>query len=64
MKQNVHTAPGFFCITAGKGFHVTFANGWTVSVQWGGGDYGDHYHVDDDDPDVQRICGERGSTRA
>lgn len=28
-----------FKITEGKGFHMTFANGWTVSVQWGQGNY-------------------------
>jgi hypothetical protein len=31
-----------FKITQGKGFHMTFANGWTVSVQWGAGNYSDH----------------------
>lgn len=25
----------------GKGFHITFPNGWTVSVQWGEGNYCD-----------------------
>lgn len=24
-----------FRITGDKGFHITFSNGWTVSVQWG-----------------------------
>lgn len=37
--------PGF-SITGGKGFHVSFENGWTVSVQFGGGNYCEHY--DDD----------------
>lgn len=32
-----------FNITKNKGFHITFANGWTVSVQWGAGNYGDNY---------------------
>jgi hypothetical protein len=32
-----------FRITRDKGFHMTFDNGWTVSVQWGTGNYGDHY---------------------
>jgi hypothetical protein len=32
-----------FNITAGKGFHITFDNGFTVSVQWGSGNYGDNY---------------------
>jgi hypothetical protein len=28
-----------FCITDNKGFQITFANGWTVSVQFGRGNY-------------------------
>lgn len=32
-----------FRITGGKGFHIKFANGWTVSVQFGLYDYGDYY---------------------
>lgn len=28
-----------FCITAGKGFQITFENGWTASVQFGYGNY-------------------------
>lgn len=32
-----------FKITDNKGFHITFENGWTVSVQWGAGNYGDNY---------------------
>lgn len=31
-----------FKITEGKGYHMTFANGWTVSVQWGNGNYCDN----------------------
>ena len=30
-------------ITQGKGFQMTFANGWTVSVQWGAGNYCPNY---------------------
>ena len=26
-----------------KGFHITFENGWTVSVQFGRGNYSDNY---------------------
>jgi len=26
----------------GAGFHITFDNGWTISVQWGPGNYGDN----------------------
>lgn len=32
-----------FRITRGKGFHVSFPNGYTVSVQFGPGNYCDHY---------------------
>jgi hypothetical protein len=32
-----------FDITNRKGFHMTFANGWTISVQWGEGNYCDNY---------------------
>ena len=32
-----------FSITDGKGFHVRFANGVIVSVQWGYGNYSDNY---------------------
>lgn len=35
--------PEGFAITGRKGFHVTFANGWTVSVQFGPGNYADNY---------------------
>ena len=28
-----------FKITDGKGFHITFKNGWTASVQFGYGNY-------------------------
>lgn len=27
-----------------KGFHITFKNGWTVSVQFGWGNYADSYN--------------------
>lgn len=35
--------PAGFKITGGKGFHVTFENGWTVIVQFGGGNYSANY---------------------
>ena len=31
-----------FKITQGKGFHLTFSNGWTASVQFGYGSYCDN----------------------
>lgn len=32
-----------FKITDNKGFQIKFENGWTVSVQWGKGNYCDNY---------------------
>lgn len=32
-----------FRITGGKGFHITFPNGVTLSTQFGPGNYGDNY---------------------
>jgi len=32
-----------FKITNSKGFHITFDNGYTVSVQFGAGNYCDNY---------------------
>lgn len=28
-----------FCSTMNKGFRMTFDNGWTISIQWGTGNY-------------------------
>lgn len=33
----------FFRITGKKGFHITFNNGWKISVQFGPGNYCDNY---------------------
>lgn len=51
-----------FKITLGKGFHMTFENGWTVSVQWGTGNYGDHYTTFGSSSDEE--VGAVGSTTA
>lgn len=32
-----------FKITNGRGFQITFKNGWTASVQFGVGNYCDHH---------------------
>ena len=32
-----------FSNTGGKGFHLTFDNNWTISVQFSGGHYCDNY---------------------
>jgi hypothetical protein len=50
--------PGFR-ITGKKGFHITFANGWTVSVQFGPGNYCEHY--DRNISQDAEECGEQGS---
>lgn len=51
-----------FAITGGKGFHLTFANRWTVSVQFGPGNYCDNYDLNISDDDVK--AGRDGSTTA
>jgi len=51
-----------FRITDGKGFGITFENGWTVSVQFGPGNYCEHY-----DRGIGRDeerCGREGSFNA
>jgi hypothetical protein len=35
-----------FCINDNKGFSVSFANGYRVSVQFGPGNYGSNYTAD------------------
>ena len=34
-----------FQICLNKGFHITFANGWTASVQWGAANYSSNYSL-------------------
>lgn len=41
-----------FRITGGKGFHITFPNGYTVSVQFGPGNYADNYDARFGDDDM------------
>lgn len=36
-----------FSITNHKGFQITFPNGWTVSVQWGPGNYCENRYIED-----------------
>lgn len=38
-----------FCSTMRKGFHMTFENGLTASVQWGAGNYCDNHFPADMD---------------
>ena len=51
-----------FRITEGKGFHVRFANGWGVSVQFGPGNYCDNYDMRIRYDDIK--AGEKGSDTA
>ena len=61
-----------FKITQGKGFNITFENGWAVSVQWGPGNYCDQkekmlgidYSVPDAFEKRQTECGAEGSNTA
>ena len=50
-----------FNIVEGKGFHVTFDNGYTVSVQFGPGNYGDNRYAP---RGAERECGIMGSRTA
>lgn len=36
-----------FSTTESKGFHITFENGWTVSVQFGRGNYCENYNFEE-----------------
>jgi len=51
-----------FRITGKKGFHVSFDNGYTVSVQFGPGNYCDNYsrEIGRD----EEACGKDGSSTA
>lgn len=56
-------------ITDGKGFGMSFDNGWAVSVQFGYGNYSDNYDGPngqrlDDYREMNRQCGELGSRTA
>lgn len=42
-------------ITDAKGFHMTFANGWTISVQFGSGNYSSNYKLRSFDRPVDDI---------
>ena len=44
-----------FRITSGKGFHVSFDNGWIVSAQFGPGDYCDNRYKNMTDEQAGRV---------
>lgn len=61
-----------FHITEGKGFQMLLPNGYLVSIQWGWGNYCDHYNNPDhlimggNGPDLMELsrkCGAEGSDR-
>jgi hypothetical protein len=58
----------FFRITDGKGFAMQFANGWSISVQFGRGNYADNYdergEYGEDYSAVNQRCGQQGSRTA
>jgi len=51
-----------FKITGKKGFHVEFANGFTVSVQFGPGNYCDNYNMQIGEEET--LAGSKGSANA
>jgi hypothetical protein len=53
---------GNFKITDGKGFHITFENGYTISVQFGPGNYCDNYDMEIGEDNSK--AGEAGSRTA
>lgn len=55
-----------FKIMQGKGFHVTFENGISCSVQFGLGNYCDHYRMSgfENFTELNREIGEKGSKTA
>jgi hypothetical protein len=53
-----------FYITGGKGFQMTFENGWTVSVQFGVGNYGDNYSLQDYSRPTEDIQSEKAEIAA
>ena len=54
---------GHVRITDCKGFHFTFENGWTISVQFGPGSYCDNYDMGFE-PASYKKAGEEGSSTA
>ena len=51
-----------FRISQGKGFSIEFANGYRVSVQFGPGNYCEHYDRDIGQDEI--ACGKEGSADA
>ena len=49
MMRNERKRLVMFSAVDNKGFKLTFTNGWTVSVQWGPGNYCANRSVADDD---------------
>lgn len=52
-----------FKITQGKGVHIRFQNGYSISIQWGPGNYCENYSFECDRAAIVR-AGEKGSATA
>jgi len=44
-----------FDVTRNKGVHITFENGWTVSLQWGAGNYAANRDLSITDTDGKEV---------
>lgn len=44
-QKTTETTGHGFRATVNKGFHITFKNNWTISVQWGRGNYCHHGYI-------------------
>lgn len=71
MSSENNFKPKAFHIVAGSGFHLTFANGWKVSVIWWPGTYSDNEPMAAEVARnitraaiTYRECGERGVDKA
>ena len=63
LKMRPMSSPGpGFKISGGKGFHISFENGWVVSVQFGPGNYCDNYDREISREDIK--SGSEGSGTA
>ena len=53
-----------FRVTDGKGIHMKFENGWTLSVQWGPQNYCDNRTLEENSHLYMPFYGDKGSHTA
>lgn len=53
-----------FKITGAKGYQMTFENGWTVSVQFGAGNYSDNYDLKSFNKPIEDLSSETAEIAA